>query len=72
MARAYPGYVYRPYPRMISDLKLVPLGYKIVGSEEEEKALLLSLNPIKEPEVVEEKKTRTRGPNKPKLMFEEA
>ena len=36
---AYPGYVYHPYPRMISNKEWQPLGYKIVKSEEEEQAL---------------------------------
>jgi hypothetical protein len=52
MARAYPGYVYQPYPRMIYSKDYGVLGYKIVNSEEEEKALLNKPEPVKKVEPV--------------------
>jgi len=68
MARAYPGYVYHPFPKMVHDNS--PLGYKIVNSQEE----LDQLN--KELEVPEEKvqvpvATRKKPGPKPKNITEE-
>ena len=60
MPRAYPGYVYHPYPKMIKHPSLLPLGYKIVKDEKEHQDLMLSLDPpkdpVREPEVPKKKK----------------
>lgn len=49
MARAYPGYVYQPYPKMISDITQ-PTGYRIVKTEEEHQEYLKSVTPLSAPE----------------------
>jgi hypothetical protein len=60
MARAYPGYEYQPYPKMVHDDN--PLGYRIVKSKEEHDAYLKSKEPVK----------KKQGPAKSKLIFTEA
>jgi hypothetical protein len=57
MARAYPGYVYQPYPKMIGDSS-APLGYRIVKTEEEHQAFLKSLEPVKEVSAPKSKKLK--------------
>jgi hypothetical protein len=47
---AYPGYVYKPYPRMIYN-DVWPKGYKIVNSEEEEMTEKKKVEPEKTPPV---------------------
>lgn len=63
MARAYPGYVYQPFPKMVGDSKS-PLGYKIVNSQEELDEL--NKEEVKEPLPVTKRKS---GP-KPKIKEE--
>ena len=76
MARAYPGYVYQPYPKMVQG-NFPPLGYKIVNSEEELNELFNKKRVegvVKEDHATSEIPAVSKkkpGP-KPKLMFTEA
>lgn len=52
---AYPGYVYKSYPKMIYSDVWKPLGYKIAKDEVEERELFKSLAPKEEPKVITKK-----------------